>query len=70
MTFPKRKFGVEIEYHGIPRGNVIAALKAIGVKCVAVIMFAYIRLFVRNMETYKKSEYTMTWGQFIDESCT
>jgi len=35
MTFPKRKFGVEIEYHGIPRGNVIAALKAIGVKCVA-----------------------------------
>lgn len=37
---------------------------------IAVIMFAYIRLFVRNMETYKKSEYTMTWGQFIDESCT
>jgi hypothetical protein len=29
-------------------------------------MFAYIRLFNRNMETYKNSEYTLTWGEFID----
>lgn len=32
------------------------------------VMFAYIRLFNRNMETYKKSEYTLTWGEFIDGS--
>ena len=35
MTFPKRKFGVEIEYYGIPRSNLIDALKAIRVKCVS-----------------------------------
>jgi hypothetical protein len=35
---------------------------------IAVVMFAYIQLFVRNMQIYKDSEYTMTWGQFVDHS--
>jgi hypothetical protein len=31
-------------------------------------MFAYIQLFNRNMQAYKKSDYTMSWGNFIDET--
>lgn len=35
MTFPKRKFGVEIEYVGVERDVIINALANIGVKCVS-----------------------------------
>jgi hypothetical protein len=35
---------------------------------IGIVMFAYIQLFVRNMNTYKKSDFTMSWGQFIDNS--
>jgi hypothetical protein len=32
------------------------------------IMFMYISLFVKNMQSYKDSEYNMSWGQFIDKT--
>lgn len=35
---------------------------------IATVMFAYVQLFVRNMQAYKESEYTMSWGQFVDHS--
>jgi hypothetical protein len=35
MTFPKRTFGVEIEYVGVERDVIINALADIGVKCVS-----------------------------------
>ncbi len=35
---------------------------------VGTVMFAYIQLFVRNMQIYKNSDYTMSWGQFVDNS--
>jgi hypothetical protein len=35
---------------------------------IGTIMFAYVQLFVRNMRVYKESDYTMSWGQFIDHS--
>ena len=33
---------------------------------IGTVMFAYIRLFNRNMDIYKKSDYSLSWGQFID----
>lgn len=33
---------------------------------IASVMFAYVQLFVRNMQAYKDSGYTMTWGDLID----
>jgi len=30
------------------------------------VVFAYIQLFNRNMQAYKASEYTLSWGQLID----
>jgi hypothetical protein len=33
---------------------------------IGAVMFSYIKLFVRNMKIYKDSNYTMSWGQFID----
>ena len=35
---------------------------------IASIMFVYIQLFIKNMQAYKDSDYTMTWGQFVDSS--
>jgi hypothetical protein len=35
---------------------------------IASVMFAYIQMFVRNMQAYKNSDYTMTWGEFVDHS--
>jgi len=35
---------------------------------VGTVLFAYIRLFVQNMSMYTKSEYTLTWGQFVDRT--
>ena len=32
------------------------------------VMFAYIQMFNRNMQMYKESGYTLTWGNFIDQS--
>ena len=35
---------------------------------IGAVMYAYVQLFVRNMRTYKDSDFTMTWGQFVDAS--
>lgn len=35
---------------------------------VGTVLFAYIRLFVQNMSMYTKSDYTLTWGQFVDRT--
>jgi len=35
---------------------------------VGAVIFTYIQLFVKNMQTYKASNYNMTWGQFIDKT--
>jgi len=29
-------------------------------------MFVYMNSFLKNMNLYKKTDYTMTWGQFVD----
>jgi hypothetical protein len=33
---------------------------------VGTIMFVYMNSFLKNMNLYKKTDYTMTWGQFVD----
>lgn len=35
---------------------------------IGTVMFAYVKLFVRNMKIYKDSDYTMSWGEFVDDS--
>ena len=35
---------------------------------IATTMFAYIQLFIKNMQAYKDSDYTMTWGEFVDKT--
>ena len=35
---------------------------------IGTVMFAYVKLFVRNMHTYKNSGYTMSWGEFLDDT--
>jgi hypothetical protein len=32
------------------------------------LMFAYIQLFVQNMQTLKEANYSLTWGQFVDKT--
>jgi hypothetical protein len=33
---------------------------------IGTVLYTYIQLFNRNMNLYKESDYTLTWGQFID----
>lgn len=35
---------------------------------IGTVMYAYVQLFVRNMRAYKDSDFTMTWGNFVDSS--
>jgi hypothetical protein len=35
---------------------------------IGTVLYAYVNMFNKSMDVYKKSDYTMTWGQFIDQT--